>query len=316
MADSHKGYLGIAKESAWGVKVVPPTDFLEIENESIQVTIPEIESPMINNLRAKTKRSQGLKTVGGGIPWEVNAEDFIGDCLKSILPTETFVDDVPNNNGEHTFKIGDVLPPGYTIQVGRDLAVTDYFGGQCVQLDLAWVPDAHLKATSTWMFKDESAGSANVPSFTVETPLIGHTGTFEIDDVAAEFLAANLSIVSGLNVTRPFLGNKLQSAKVHKPGVYVVTGDVMVYFESTAERDKFKSGAASKLEFSCTGSALGADVREFKVTLPTVFYNGETEKLPSRDEGDLKLTLPFQAYLQGGNELIEILLRNSRQTAY
>ncbi len=284
MADSHKGYLGIKKEVAWGVKQVPPTDFLEIENDSISVQIPEVESPMINNTRAKTKRSQGLKTVGGGIPWEVNAEDFIGDCLLSILPDETFVDDVPNANGEHTFKIDDALPPGYTIQVGRDLAVTDYTGGQCQQLDLAFLPGAHLKAVSTWMFKEESVGAPNVPNYTAQNPLICHTGTFEIDDVASEFLAANISIVSGIKTERPQLGSNLALSKPQRPGVYTITGDMMLYFESIVERDKYLSGAASKLEFSCIGSALGADFRELKITLPNVFYNGMTEILPSRDE--------------------------------
>lgn len=313
---SHKGYLGIAKESTWGTKVVPPTEFLEMENDSILVTIPEVPSPMINNGRAMTKRSQGLKTVGGGVPWDVNAEDFIGHTLLSILPTETFVDDVPNSNGEHTFKIGDTLPAGYTIQAGRGDFITDNFGGQCMQLDMAWVPGEHLKAVSTWSFKDSSAGSANVPSYTTQNPLICTNGTFEIDDVASEFLSANLSIVTGIHVDRPQLGSNLSASKQQVPGVYIISGEAVVYFESVTERDKYLNGTASKLEFGCIGKALGADFRELKFTLPNVFYNGQTETNPSRDEGDLKLTIPFMAYSLAGADLIEVLLRNSRQSAY
>ncbi len=316
MADSHKGYIGIAKESSWGVKVVPPTEFLEVENDSLLISIPEVESPMINNTRAKTKRSQGLRTVGGGVPWEVNTEDFIGHALKSLISKEVFVDDVPNNNGEHTFTIQDALPAGYTLQAGRDLAVFDFFGSQCVQLDVAWVPGEHLKAVSTWTCKDADVGTPNTPSYTLENPLIPHIGTFEIDDVANEFTVANISIVGGIKSTRPILGSNLALAKPQRPGVYTVTGNVMMYFESIVERNKYLAGTATKLEFAVTGSSIGADKRELKFTLPNVFYNGSTEALPSRDEGDIKLDLPFQAFVIGSDELIEVLLRNSRQSAY
>ena len=315
MGLGHLGYLGIAKESVWGNKIVPPTEFLEIQNDSLEAQIAELASAGINNTRTPTKSRQGAKSVLGQIPYEVNAEDFIGHNLLSILPTEVLVDDGAGNGGQHTFKPGDSLPAGYTIQAGRDVAVLDFFGGQCGQINIAFDSNAFVIATSDWVFKDVDDGSVSIPSFTAEKPLVTHTATLNIDGSAADVKSGNITISAGLKSERSKIGSQLTSALVHRTGVYTVSGELAVYFDSKTLRDKFLNRTAASFDVEFTGTNIGTTQRALKITVPNLFFNGETEKLTSRDD-EIMLTLPFRADKASGLEMVEVLLKNSRRTAY
>ena len=311
----YDSYIAFAQESTWGTKVVAGMDFMEFLSETINKSIEEKIVQGLNKSRIRTKRVQGAKLVAGDVNWEVNPEDGIGDILKQLLPTEAFTDDGVGNGGQHVFTPGETLPTGLTVQVCRGGLAYDHFGGRVVGLQLNAAAGEFLQATGSFSFKDEEDGTPQSPSYDTQPPLIYHTGTIEIDDVAAEIISFNVNIQSGLRVDRRKLGSDLILQQ--SPGPYTVTGQIVVYFEDNTLVDKFRNGTAAKIEVELTGNVIGTTTRKLKVTVPVAFFNGETPKVPGMDE--LQLTLPFVAIKDGSgtpDELVEVALFNSLRSAY
>jgi len=312
----HLAYLAAAKEVTWGTKVVTGMDFLEFLSETIAETIEEKIVQGINAGRVRTKRVQGAKTVAGDFTWEVNAEDVIGDILLGVLPTEVFVDDGVNNGGQHTFTPGNTIPPGLTIQVGRDQAVRDYEGGRLSSLVLTVAAGELLSATASMTFQDGTAGSPQTPTYDTQNPLVYHTGVIQIDGAAAEISSFSITIATGFKVDRRLLGTNLIIQQ--QPGMYEVTGSFEMAFDNMAEIDKFINGTKSRLAIDLTGAAIGITTRRLRIVVPEVYYNGETPKVSGAD-AEIRITLPFVAIKTGGgspDQLVEIKLDNSKRAAY
>ncbi len=312
----HNTYIAVAKQTLFGTKVVAGLEFMEYLNHGIEMTIEEKIVQGINFGRVRTKRVLGARTGAGPIAWEVNVEDGIGHVLKGLLPNEVFVDDGAGNGGKHTFTVGDAIPPGYTWQLNGDTAVQDFFGGAITSLTLTSVAGELLQASAPYSFKNSSAGTPLVPIYTLQNPLVYHTAVVQIDGVGAEISQFALTIDTGLKVDRRIHGDDTIIQQL--AGMYGVTGTFEIAFDNVTERDKFLNGTATKLFLDFTGPAIGTTVRRLRITLPTVFYNGETEKVPGAD-AEVRLTLPFVALKTGGgspDELVEIQLDNSRRSVY
>lgn len=311
----YDSYIAFAKESTWGTKIVAGMDFMEFLNETMNKTIEEKIVQGLNKSRIRTKRVIGAQLVAGDVSWEVNAEDGIGDILKSVLPTENFTDDGVGNGGQHAFTPGNTLPVGLTAQICRGGLAYDHFGGRAVGLQLNAASGELLQATASLSFKDEDDGTPQAASYTTEAPLVYHTGTIEIDDVAAEIISFNVNVQTGLKTDRRKLGSNLILQQ--QAGPYVVTGQIVVFFADNTLVDKFRAGTAAKIEVELTGTLIGTTLRKVKVTIPVAFFNGETPKVGGMDE--IQLTLPFVAIKDGTgtpDELVEIILNNSLRTAY
>jgi hypothetical protein len=311
----HLAYIGIKKEAIWGTKVVASMDFMEFMSETVAETIEEKIVQGINAGRVRTKRVQGAKLVAGDITWEVNVEDGIGDILKNLLPTEVFVDDGAGNGGQHTFTPGNTPGIGLTLQVGRDTAVRDYYGGKVSSLAFTAAAGELLQATAALTFKDGEAGTPQTPSYDTQNPLVYHTGTIQIDNVAAEISTFAITIAGGMKVDRRKLGSNLILQQ--QPGMYEVTGTFEMAFDNETEINKFLAGTASKLSIDLTGPVVGTTTRRLRIIVPQAFYNGETPKITGAD-AETRITLPFVGIKTGSgspNKLVEIKLDNSYRTA-
>ncbi|KKN69402.1 hypothetical protein LCGC14_0441290 [marine sediment metagenome] len=312
----HLAYLAVVKESVWGTKVVAGMDFLEFLNETLDETVEEKIVQGINKGRVRTKRVQGAKTIAGDINWEVNVEDVIGDIIKGILPTEVFVDDGGGNGGQHTFTPGNVPTIGLTVQVGRDTAVRDFFGGKVGALVLNAASGELLQATASMVFKNADSGSDQAVTYSTQKPLVYHTGVIQIDGVAFEISEFALTIAAGLKQDRRILGSNLIIEP--QPGMYEVSGTFQIAFDDEVQINKFLNGTASKLSIDLTGPSIGTTVRRLRLVVPEAFFNGETPKVGGADE-ETRITIPFMAIKTGSgtpDELVELKLDNSRQSVY
>jgi hypothetical protein len=166
-------------------------------------------------------------------------------------------------------------------------------------------------------FKDADVAQApQSPSYTTQTPLVYHSGTFKIDTVAAICKGFDLEISAGSYDNRGQIGSRLIIEQ--KPGVYSVKGTMDLYIESMAERDKFIANTITAVELGLTGAVVGTTTRRLKISLPTVFYQGETQKVSGIGD-ELMLKVPFEAIKTGGgapDQLISVLLANSKRTVY
>jgi len=316
-AMGHKAYAGFAQEVVWGTKVVAGMDFLEFLSDSLQKTISEKVQQGINASRVRTKRSHGAITVGGTMPFEVNAEDVTGLLLKNFLPTEVFSDLTvgPATAGRHVFTPGAVLEPGLTIQIGKDVVVLDYFGGRIVSLAFEAAVDDFLKATPTFSFKDCDPGIAQSPTYSTEPALIFRNGTFTVDGSSVPIASLSATMVGGLKIERRQLGSAtiLQQAA----GMYDISGSFNAYFEDMTLLNKFLNQAPGNLVLDFLGTPITGtpSTRQLKLEFPTAYLNGSLPQVPGAD-AEIMLTIPFRAIKEGSTELVKLTLLNSRATAY
>jgi hypothetical protein len=312
-AQGHLGYLAVAKESTWGTKVVSGMDFVEILSENVVPTFAEMVAAGINTSRVETKRVQGPKTVAGPIDFEVNPEDVIGDLLLSLLPSETTVDDGVGNGGQHTFKVGNTPPAGLTLQVGRDVAVRDIFGARVSKMAFKTDPKNFLTCTAEVTGKDDEAATPQTPTYTTQNPLVGHTGTIQIDAGAAVVTDFSIEIDGGLKTDRRGLGSKL--IQQQQPGVYKVTGEFKMFFDDLTLVNKFINATAAALDFDFTGAVVGTTTRRLQFVLPNIFLNGTMPNLTGREE-EIMVPFTFRAIAVAGADLLSVKLNNSKRTAY
>jgi hypothetical protein len=97
-----------------------------------------------------------------------------------------------------------------------------------------------------------------------------------------------LNIDNGMEV-RPVIG----SDSTLRPGQkrFNCTGQMTVYFEDVALLQKFLTETDTSLEFSIRGK----DGRSYAFSIPRISFSGGQPDVP--DEGDVMLTMPFQALL-------------------
>lgn len=314
-----KGYLGVAKESTWGTKVVSGMKFQPFLSESIAIQQARRAVRGIMGARVP-QRNIGLgKTVAGAVSFEADVEGALPLFLKSILPTETLTDDGVGNGGQHAFTPADAPLTGLTLQIGRDVDVADYFGGIVSSLSMSAALGEVLQCQAEMVFTDGSlAQTPQTPTYSTEQPMVYHTGSVTIAGGAAVVRSFSLNIQSGNLANRGKIGSALVNALTPLGGPMTVTGEVQLYFDNLTELNKFLAQTASSLVIELTGTAVGTTTRKVKIEVPQIFYNGNQPVVNSETE-EVFLNLPFEAIKTGSgspNELVKVTVNNSVRTAY
>lgn len=311
----HKGYLALAKESTFGTPVIVSMEFLEALTESIQDKFDKI-FPAPFNGRMLRRVVTGKKTVDGSISFNPEPEFGIGLLLKSLLPTETYTTNGTGNGGTHIFTPATALIAGLTAQVGRDIDVVTYTGGQVKKMTFSASEGALLSATADLSFKDATHGAtAQTPTFTTQAPLVYHTGTLTLDGTAVNVKSMSVNIDAGLLDGRGKLtSNTIQAQQA---GRYSVTGELEMYWDDMTQYSKFLNGTIAALSAEFTGSAIGTSTRSLKIVVPRLAFTGDSPTIGG--PGEMMLKMPFTGILDGSgtpNELVQVTLVNSKQLAY
>jgi len=315
----YKGYLGISEETVWGTKVLTSQDFAEFKSESLKKTVEEILSKGINSTRAHKRRLQGAASIAGDFSFEVNPDDVIGLLLKHTLWAEA----VPVQQGStaaylHAFTPGATMPAGLTVQIGRDDSVFDYAGCKINNLKFKAAIKEILEATVSLVAKDEEIGSATSPSFSTANPFVFHQGVFTVGGTPVDVESFDLDIANQLKNDRRQLGSALILEP--KEGKLLIKGSFKRIFDGAGAGTayaKYIAGTAGALVLIFTGAQIASPYNyKLTITLPEVYYNGETPNISGPD-ALIEQTIPFQAiYNTTATNEIKIELINTRVTAY
>lgn len=316
MGKGYKAYAGVAEETVWGTKVVSGMDFTEFTTEGVKKTVEEILSKGINSSREQKRRLQGKIRVAGNLNFEVNPDDVIGLVLKHTLwGVAAPVQQGATTGYLHAFTPGTSMPVGLTLQIGRDVAVFDYTGGKINSLKLKAAVNALLEADVAMVFKDESIGASQTPSYSTVQPFIFHQGVLTVGGNSVNVSDFQLEINNKLKVDRAALG----SATILEPneGKIEVKGSFKQFFENTTAYTAFVAGTSAALVLTFTGALISTGVfYKLTITLPQVYYNGDTPNVSGADV-DLEQTVPFTAiYDTTATNSIKVELINTRSTQY
>ena len=319
----HRGYFGLASETAWGNNTPNALgrEFMPILSESL-ISAPAYLFPAGSRAsRTLQRKVQGAIKAGGNISWEVDVEDGIGILLKNILPQEDFTDYGAGNGALHVFRQGDSqLPPGICCKVFRDTVadptnIWDYVGGRVKKLSFTAAENQMLKATCDLSFQKGTAGAANVqPAYTQQNPLMFHQGTFTSSAGVVNVKSFKLDIDSGLMEGRGQLGS--QFAQQAQPGMYKFSGDVEAYFDNMLQVNAFLNATDVALTLNFLGTLLGNQTRQLQFQLPTVQFTGSPPVI--NGPGEIMIKLPFEGYQNDAttNDPLIITLLNSIQQSY
>lgn len=320
----HRGYVGIATETAWGNGTPDASgwQFIAVENESIKGVQKKLIVPGIRASREAKRLVQLGQVASGAFTWPVDPEDGIGLLLKNILPTEVTTDHGSGNGGTHLFSPGDsALPVGMTFLSSRDTTVDatniwQAVGGRIKKLQFSAAEGAMLKCTADMDYQQsQDAATGQSPSYTTQNPFVYHQGAFSIGGSPANCKGFTLDVDSGLLVGRGTLGSKFSQQQ--QPLMYKISGTCDLYFDSMTEVNDFMNGTDRSLQLNFLGTAVGSSTRQLEFILPTVQWFSEQPSIAG--PGEIMLKMTWTAYRPGSGSpdaLIQIQLLNSRRTAY
>lgn len=300
----------MGEETAYGTPAVV-NKFMEFRSESIKKSIAEYISAGIRNTpnEQKGQRMQGKADIGGDITMDAY---LLGQGIlwKHALGQVTSAQQGTTAAYLHTFACADDLPQGLTVEVERDTRAFKYSGMRVSSLKMRQGDSGALELTWSLKGKDEAlSANPTVATYPSANKLIGVglAVSFKIGEV--EYHPSNFEVTLtnrfdesryGFGKNRyalPFMGRE-------------VSGTVTVDFDDQSVYDMFVNGTAASLELKYTGSTI-ADTynEELVVSLPVVFFNGETPNIGGKEL--INMVLPFRAFSDGATKPIEVKIQNA-----
>ncbi len=321
VAFGYNGYVGVAKETTWGT-YVPATDFGRANSEGVSKAREFLVPDLIGSGRFQQVRLDGNETVSGSIDFPVNVEDLVGFLLKDLLGTETAMSLESGSAGSHLFVPKSTLGlAGLSMEFNRDAGVHannvwKASGGHTNAITLAYEAGQPLKCTADMSFQNMiSGGTAQSPTYgAMGRYLMCHTGTAEFPDAtAASIFSANVKIEAALMADRFPLASKLILEQM--PGIYQVTGQVVLQFDSLDRVTDYLNSTARSLDLQLTGETIaGSTAAKLQILLGNIYLDGQTPVLS--DTGEIRLTIPFRSISGTAATLASITVWNSQATAY
>lgn len=310
-------WIGFGQESTYGTYVVP-TEFIEIESETLMKEVQRIEAMSI--LRRGTvdnKIIAGAVQVGGDITFPVQFGGWTRLAYHAFGDVTHSQPDITNapTAYKHTFKIADVLPAALSFEVFRDTTqfTTEpnksfaYSGCKLSKIEFSCNINEVLKCSVNIMGREESrvARSTSNPSFSTDTYAVFTQGivSYNGNDVEAN----NISIALENNLTYRY---KLGSALTREPvpdTKIMATGSFDIEFQSWNEYDDFVNTTQRALTVTFDGPTIGGSIKkQIKFTCSQIFI--EKVKLSADKPGRLVMTIDFRAFRNTDQTQNEIVL--------
>lgn len=312
--------IGVVGESVYGT-FVTPTRFLEFLSESLTVDKQVLESRSIGSMFLKSGRARHYIKGGGGqieIPF---MNKGMGLLLKHALGGAAIAQVGATAQWLQTFTPAADGGAGDFLTVQKGLADTggtvrpfNYVGSKVTVWELHQVIDANLLLRLTFDAKSvQTAGALATASYPADlTPLSFIDATLTIDDVAVCVREFTVTGTRAMNVDRRCLGNTKREPVAN--GEFTITGTILREFEGTEQYDAWIAGTPAALEVTYEyGDTGDGEPFGLTITIPEVFYTGET---PKANGSDITMqNLPFKA-LDNGTDPVITLLYSSTDVAY
>lgn len=319
---THRGYLQMVKESAWGTN--PGTGYVAtaIQSEALKNT-PKVE--LVKSIRA-TRDGANIEVpmefdAGGPITFEADVEGILGLLLKGILPSETFSDLGAGNGGSHTFVLGDTLP-SFSVLINRDTTpdaanIWQALGCTVDKLSLSCATGGLLKAVATLSAqKVVPAATGAAPTFTTQPPLAFHQAVVTVFGTMVNCKSWQLDLVGSNFNKRLAMGTRY--IQQQQPGLMNATLKTDLYFDSLAAVTAFQASTVGAIDINLLGSTLGSSTRRLDLLLPTVVGKGDTPVLSGPGQ-EIMLPMSWDAFRSGSGSpdaLVQAILLNSQRAAY
>jgi hypothetical protein len=317
----YRGYIGAAKQTTDRATFDPATDFARIASAGIAKVPEPIELDLISNSHLPQVELFGNEPVAGPVVMPINVDDVFGLFLKSILGNETFLSLESGQVGSHVFTPQGAYgtPYGLSLEVSSDPDIADNVwkvtGGRVVSLEISSEPGQPVNVTTTIDAYDMVKGGTD------QTPvgygprqryILGHTGVVEIDASPVRMVSFACTISKQPVMGRFNLMNKLADDQL--PGVYNVSGQVVLRFDSLSEVNNYLANVARQLSISWTSEIIGATQLKFALDMATVYWRGEVPK--PGGTGEQMLTLPFVSKNAVDADFLTATLINTVASAY
>ncbi len=211
--------------------------------------------------------------------------------------------------------------PGLSLEINRDVTAFLYEGMQIEQIDFIQNANDYLTINIQWVGRDETLVGATSPSFV--TPLkIHHTQlAFTVGGVATTINSFRVTVKFNNTGFRGQLGNNV-TREIIRSGKRDVSGEINLTFEDTTRYAEFatvtnQTPTNVALVMDYTGGAIASGAGnnyEFKLTLGTVNWEGDTPTVPST--GPITFTMPFVAMESalGLNDELVLFQKNTLTT--
>ena len=323
-AVGHRGYWGVAPQTVDRTTYAAASEFAKIVSAGVH-KVPEPSADglnLISNSRAETVEFLGNEPVNGPVQMPCNVDAVLGWLIKDLLPTEVFTSLETGTVGKHEFTpgAGFGVPNGLSIEQVPDPSVTDnvwkIIGAHIGQVQLSGDAGSPLMLNGNCDAYDmEDAGADQSPVTYPDDQAFIRTniGTAQLGGGAARISSLQLTINPQLVVGRFNYGSPLADEQL--PGVYQVTGQIVLRFDSLTEVNNYLANTARSLAITIgSGITIGAENLRMVIEIATMYWRGEVPK-PS-GTGELMLTLPFRSKNNTYADLLKITVYNQRVSAY
>jgi len=310
----HNSYLGVAKETTYGVGVAPAT-FIEYTDESIANTINPITSGALVGSRFKNSiLMSGIIDIGGNFKFEANP-DNVGLIIGAALGSETTTQVGTTTAYDHVITPADSLP-SLSIEIGRDVKVSRYAG--CVIDGLTFNADINsilsIEAAIKGASENDSVSAATA-SYSSKLPYIFTMGTIKIDTVTVAYVKnLSLSLANNLFGDRYVLNGSQERVGLQPQGSQV-TGSMELEFTSDgyAQRTKYLNGTAVALQiiFTSTEEIETGYYYTLTIDVPYIKYQKADANVGGPDV--IPFSVDFEAYQPSG-DIMTVTLRDARTT--
>lgn len=290
MSDGSRHSVAVIRETSFGVApATPALQNIRATSCNLALNKNTSESGEIRSDRQISSFKHGAQSVAGDIGFKFSATSFddfleaalggtwvgnvltVGTQRRSYLIERYFGDIQAADKPWHRFSGCEINALSLTVPTEGDVSGTFSFMGQGTTVNAALITGASYVAATT---------TEVIDSF---------TGTVKEGDVTNGIVTEiTLSLQNALS-TKPVIGSK--NTLQHSIGRSNLTGQITVYFESSALYEKFINENASSLEFTLDDAAGNS----YTFLIPRIKYTGAA--LDVSGEGPITLPLPFQALL-------------------
>lgn len=262
MAYGFSGYIGIAREAAWG-SAVNATTFVEALNENVNVSLDRFPYKNIIGSMAEPDDQAGVRRVGGQMAFAANPGN-IGFFLMSLFNNDIVTIPASGTLWTHTFKSPtnsnsefSTTSPSvpYTVEVFRDVTTATQYAGCLVSaLAFNFAPNQDVRVSATLIGRSTRYAAAQTPTFpgSPAKPFVFDTVSLSLAGVAnTKVEALNISIENQYQGI-PALDMSTNISKIRRTGPQMVNVTGTVDFSSHAEYDEFLSQSETNMKVSVT----------------------------------------------------------------
>lgn len=308
--------IGFVAETTYG-SAVTVTRFLEMQDESIQLDSPRVESP---GLRASQKVLRydrffvNTKGAAGDVNWPVANKGF-GLLFKHMMGTSTITTHAGGTNAkDHVYVQASMYGSlSLTVQVGRpSLSGTvqpfTYTGCKITDWELTNDVDGYLMLKTSFDAQAETTGTAlATASYPTAMELFNWTeGAVTLAGSSFPIRNLSISVSNSLKTDRYFLQGSRLKAEPLQNDMSPITGSFEADFTDLTQYARFTAGSTAALVATWTTQSFieGTTPSSLSVNLACVRFDGETPNVSGADL--LNQPISFKALDDGSNQPITI----------